>query len=61
MGTYEWYFDNGDEVMETVEEVKNTFPCFVSVENIELDWVIVTVTARTEDIKSIERKFAKFA
>ena len=56
-----WYFDNIDEVMGTVEKVRDNFPCFISVETLELNWAEVTVKARVEDMASIEREFAKFS
>lgn len=56
-----WYFDNINEVMETVEKVRDTFPCFISVETLELNWAEVTVQARAEDMASIEREFSKFS
>lgn len=56
-----WYFDNINEVMETVDKVKDNFPCFISVENLELNWAEVTVQARAEDMASIEREFSKFS
>ncbi len=56
-----WYFDNIDEVMGTVEKVRDTFPCFISVETLELNWAEVTVKARAEDMASIEREFSRFS
>lgn len=56
-----WYFDNINEVMATVEKVRDTFPCFISVETLELNWAEVTVQARAEDMASIEREFSKFS
>lgn len=60
MKTGIWYSNNIDEVMETVEKVKDTFPCFISVEILELDWMEIIVEARNEDMVSIEREFSKF-
>ena len=55
-----WYFDNIDEVMGTVDKVRDNFPCFISVTTLELNWAEVTVQARVEDMASIEREFSKF-
>lgn len=61
METNVWYFDDRNAVMNTIEEIKDKFPCFVIVENLELDWIEVTIKARTEDIGTIETMLARFA
>lgn len=61
METNVWYFDNGYEVMETIEEIKTKFPCFVKVDTLELNWIEVSVTARVEDMGAIENMLARFA
>ena len=61
MRTNAWYFDNGSQMVDMIENVKNTFPCFVTVETLELDWILVTVRSRAEDTASIERIFSRYA
>ena len=63
MEKYVWYFDNGDDknLRNTIEVIKKDFPCFVKVENIELNWIEVTVKARVEDMGAIETRLARFA
>ena len=63
MEKYVWYFDNGDDknLRNTIEGIKKDFPCFVKVENIELNWIEVTVKARVEDMGAIETRLARFA
>lgn len=56
-----WYFDNRDEVIGTIEEIKEKFPCFVTVEDIELNWIEVTIKSRVEDTDAIDRMLARFA
>lgn len=56
-----WYFDDRNAVMGTIEEIKEKFPCFVTVKNIELDWIEVTIKSRTEDVGAIETMLARFA
>ena len=60
METNAWYFDNGREMTNVIEKVKDTFPCFVTVEILELDWILVTVQSRTEDTASIEKIFSQY-
>ena len=60
MEEYVWYFD-GIEVVKEAEKIANDFPCFVKIEYLELNWVEITVKARTEDIAPIERRLAKYA
>ena len=61
METNVWYFDDRNTVMDTIEEIKDKFPCFVTVEDLELDWIEVTIKARTEDVGAIETMLARFA
>lgn len=61
MTTNAWYFDDRDAVIATIDEIRDTFPCFVFVETLELNWILVTITARVEDMGAIENRLARFA
>ena len=56
-----WYFDDRNAVMDTIEEIKEKFPCFVTVKDIELDWIEVTIESRVEDTDAIDKMLARFA
>lgn len=56
-----WYFMIVDGLMKAIEEIKAQFPCFVGVETVEMNWIELTITARTEDFGAIEKKLAPYA
>ena len=60
MENYVIYFMITDGLMETIEEVKATFPCFISSRIVEMNCIELTVKARVEDSEAIDKKFAPF-
>lgn len=61
METYVIYFMITNELMDTIEEIKETFPCFIHTETVEMNWIEVTIKARKEDMEAIEKKLAPYA
>ena len=53
-----YYIENSAELDEVLEQIEETFPCFVERELIEMNYSEVDINAREEDIASIERLLA---
>ena len=53
-----YYIENSAEFEETIDRIKDTFPCFVDVETLEMDYFMVGIKARDEDLASIEEMLA---
>ena len=53
-----WFIENSLELTNTLEKIKETFPCWVDRDLIEMDMSYVKVEARVEDIPAIERMLA---
>ena len=58
MMTKTYYIQNLAELDDILDEIEETFPCFVEREYIEMDYSEVSINARDEDIASIERMLA---
>lgn len=58
MTTKTYYIENSTELTDTLEQIEETFPCFVDRDFIEMDYSEVAINAREEDISSIERILA---
>ena len=55
------YIENSKEVFEAYKKIENTFPCWIDVTPIEMNYSEVTIRAREEDMASIEKILAPFA
>ena len=53
-----YYINNGIELEEAIEFLKDNLPCFVGREFVEMDYSKITINAREEDISTVERKLA---
>lgn len=53
-----YYIPNSTELDDVLNEIEETFPCFVERDFIEMDYSEVAINAREEDIASIERMLA---
>ena len=53
-----YYINNGIELEEVIEFLKDNLPCFVEREFIEMDYSKITINAREEDLRTVERKLA---
>ena len=53
-----YYIENSPELDEVIEKIENQFPCFLNRETIEMNYSIVEISARNEDIASIENILA---
>lgn len=58
MMTKTYYIQNLVELDDILDEIEETFPCFIEREYIEMDYSEVSINARDEDIASIERMLA---
>lgn len=53
-----YYIENTPELDEAVAQITDKFPCFLNRETIEMNYSIVEIVARNEDIASIENILA---
>lgn len=53
-----YYIENTPELDEAVAQITDKFPCFLNRETIEMNYSIVEIVARNEDIASIENLLA---
>lgn len=53
-----YYIENTPELDEAVAQITDKFPCFLNRETIEMNYSIVEINARNEDIASIENILA---
>lgn len=58
MKTKTLYAENTNALDEALENITNDFPCFVNRELIEMNYSEIEITAREEDVASIERILA---
>lgn len=50
--------DITNDLEETLTALYMRIPCFVEIENIEMNWAKVTIQAREEDLKTVEQYMA---
>lgn len=50
--------DITNDLDETLMALYMRIPCFVKIENIEMNWAKVTIQAREEDLETVERYMA---
>ena len=55
-----WYIEGSNELDKTIEEVEGLFPCFITATFIEMNYMEITIEARTEDMGAIKKKFAPY-
>ncbi|MBQ2174224.1 MAG: hypothetical protein II453_03820 [Alphaproteobacteria bacterium] len=53
-----YYIENSFALILAIEEITLAIPCWVDVENVEMDYSKVTFKARVEDSAFIENKLA---
>ena len=53
-----WYIENSNELDNAIINITSTFPCFIDMEFIEMNYSKVEIEARAEDIASIEEILA---
>ncbi len=53
-----YYIQNSTELDDVLDEIEETFPCFIDREFIEMDYSEIAINAREEDVASIERMLA---
>lgn len=58
MSTKAWYIENTNALEETIKAIRNTFPCFIYREFVEMDYSKVEIKARNEDFRAIESMLA---
>jgi len=56
-----YYFENTNELTNALDTIRDTFPCFIGREFVEMNFSFVTIKARCEDIAGIERILAPLA
>lgn len=59
MKTLDIFVEWTNEADNTIDKIIDMFPCFVKTTILEMNWREVTITARIEDIASIEKILAK--
>lgn len=59
MMTICFYVESTDKAYDTLDYVIDRFPCFVRWESVEMNYIEVSITARVEDIPSVEKIFAE--
>lgn len=50
--------DITNDLEETLMALYMRIPCFVEIENVEMNWAKVTIQAREEDLKIVEQYMA---
>lgn len=50
--------DITNDLEETLMALYMRIPCFVEIENVEMNWAKVTIQAREEDLETVERYMA---
>ena len=50
--------DITNDLEETLTALYMRIPCFVEIENVEMNWAKVTIQAREEDLKTVEQYMA---
>ena len=50
--------DITNDLEETLMALYMRIPCFVKIENVEMNWAKVTIQAREEDLETVERYMA---
>ena len=60
MKTVSYLLNWADSSISAIDGIENAFPCMVSIRDIDEDYYEATITARVEDIPSIERRLAPF-
>ena len=50
--------DINNDLEETLMALYMRIPCFVEIENVEMNWAKVTIQAREEDLKIVEQYMA---
>lgn len=53
-----YYIESSNELTDAMWIIENEYACFTEYENIEMNYVKITIQARTEDIKHIEEILA---
>ena len=53
-----YYFEMSVSLASAIEYLENRIPCFVEVEPVEMDWALVTITCRNEDLPAVENALA---
>lgn len=56
-----YWIDRNDitnDLEETLMALYMRIPCFVEIENVEMNWAKVTIQAREEDLETVERYMA---
>ena len=56
-----YWVDRNDiinDLEETLMALYMRIPCFVEIENVEMNWAKVTIQAREEDLKTVEQYMA---
>ena len=50
--------DITNDLEETLMALYMRIPCFVEIENVEMNWAKVTIQAREEDLETVEQYMA---
>lgn len=50
--------DITNDLEETLMALYMRIPCFVEIENVEMNWAKVTIQVREEDLETVERYMA---
>ena len=53
-----YYINNSIELEEAIDFLQALLPCFVERELVEMDYSKVTITARCEDVRTVDLKLA---
>ncbi len=59
MKTLCYYIENNQTAINTINELIEAVPCFVRWDKIEMNYLEITIQAREEDIKAIEKIFSE--
>ena len=54
-----FYIVHGEETDKILDAIEIEFPCWIMTEDIEMDFMKVTIKARTEDMEIIEKRIKK--
>ena len=58
MLTKVYYIENSDNLENALNILRDTIPCFIDREFIEMNYSVVSIIARAEDLISVERMLA---
>ena len=53
-----YYFEMSVSLASAIEYLEDHIPCFVEVEPVEMNWALVTITCRDEDVVAVEKALA---